>query len=379
MPAMIERLIIGAMSGTSADAVDAVLTRLIGSGPAMHATPLASVSVPLSPPLREAIVGLRKTGGGTLRAFAAIGRDMAEAYADAVRELLYAAQRSSDEIDAIAAHGQTLFHDPPLTIQQFDPAYLAERTGIDVISDFRRADLAAGGQGAPLVPFADYLLFRSEDESRVVLNLGGIANVTILPAGCGIDQVTGFDTGPANCLSDAILGGVDDGGRRALAGMPSAGALETFCGSPYVRRSGPKSTDGPAMLKLFSDAVGDQSLSIDDRLATAAAIVTECVLRQTPPGARLLLAGGGAKNEAIVRRLRAARAVSSTDALGIPTQDREAVAFAVLGAAFLDRFPANLPAVTGAARRVVLGALWPATTSGARPVLGEGAAGSKPL
>ena len=260
--------------------------------------------------------------------------------------------------------GQTLFHDPPLTIQQFDPAVLANRTGIDVISDFRRADLAAGGQGAPLVPFADFLMFRSDIESRVVLNLGGIANVTILPAACGIDDVTGFDTGPANCLSDAILNGVDVNGERALAGRPRMEAVEAFCASDFVQKKGAKSTDGPAMLTLFDRCIEGSALSIEDQLATAAGIVAECVLRQTPADCTILLAGGGAKNAAIVQRLSAQRTVRLTDEFGVPTQDREAVAFAVLGAAFLDRIGANLPAVTGASRRVCLGALWPATRSG---------------
>lgn len=349
------------MSGTSADGVDAVLVSISGTGLAMRATPIASVSRPFDEALRGAIVGVRRAGAGGLRAFAAIGRDVALAYAGAVDALLVQTGGAPADVVAIAAHGQTLFHDPPLTIQQFDPAVLAAATGIDVISDFRRADLAVGGQGAPLVPFADFLLFRSHAESRVVLNLGGIANVTILPAACAIEDVIGFDTGPANCLSDAILNGVDAGGAMAQSGTAAVHVVEAFCSSDYVRRAGAKSTDGPAMLELFERAIGALNLSVEDRLATAAAIVVECVLRQTPSASTILLAGGGAKNMAIVRRLRAARAVRLTDDFGVPAQDREAIAFALLGAAFLDRVPANLPAVTGGSRGVVSGALWPAT------------------
>jgi len=362
MAEMHDRLIIGAMSGTSADGVDAVLVRITGSGLRMRATPVGSASVPFSDRLRSTIFEVRKAGEASLRAFAAIGNDVANAYAEAVDALLLATARAAANITAIAAHGQTLFHDPPLTIQQFDPALLAARTGIDVIADFRRADLAVGGQGAPLVPFADFLLFRSDLESRVVLNLGGIANVTILPAGCEIDDVTGFDTGPANCLSDTILGGVDVNGFRASHGKACEAAVEAFCASDYVQRKGAKSTDGPAMLELFASAIAGHELSTDDQLATAAAIVAECVLRQTPADATLLLAGGGAKNRAIVDRLAAKRQIRFTDELGIATQEREAIAFAILGAAYLDRCPANLPKVTGARQRVVLGALWPATT-----------------
>jgi len=362
MPEMHDRLIIGAMSGTSADGVDVVLVRITGTGLGMRATPVGSASVPFCDRLRSAIFDVRKNGAGSLHAFAAIGHDVAEAYAEAVDALLLATARTRANITAIAAHGQTLFHDPPLTIQQFDPALLASRTGIDVIADFRRADLAVGGQGAPLVPFADYLLFRSETESRVVLNLGGIANVTILPANCDIDDVTGFDTGPANCLSDTILGGVDMNGFRASHGKVCEAAVETFCASEYVQRKGAKSTDGPAMLEQFACAIAGHDLSTDDQLATAAAVVAECVLRQSPADATLLLAGGGAKNRAIVDRFAARRTVRFTDELGIATQEREAIAFALLGAAYLDRCPANLPKVTGARKRVVLGALWPATT-----------------
>jgi len=363
---MSERWIIGAMSGTSADGADAAIVRLPGRTDAARVELHGFRSTAYEPALRERILQTRVDGAATLREFAALARDIADVYADLILNLLHDVNLPPERVEAIAAHGQTLFHDPPLTIQQFDPAHLAWRTGIAVVSDFRRADCAAGGQGAPLVPFADEVLFRSASEDRVVLNLGGIANVTLLPAGAGREGVTGFDVGPGNCLSDGLMRdagganlGVDLGGAAAQRGTADAAVVERFLAEDYVRRAPPKSTDGPAMVAAFRRAMGSRPMPLEDELATAAAIVAECVLRQTPGGSVLIAAGGGVHNRAIMRRLEAERKVARTDDYGIPAQAREAVAFAILGAATLDRVPANLPRVTGASRPVVLGAITP--------------------
>ena len=180
---MPERLFIGAMSGTSADGVDVVLVRIAGRGLAMQVTLLGEAGVPFPLNLQRRIRDVRSSGSATLREIAGLTHDVTQMHADAVDALLTKTHTDASVVTAVAAHGQTIFHDPPLTIQQFDPALLAARCGIDVVSDFRRADCAAGGQGAPLVPWADYILFGDAKRTRIVVNLGGIANVTVLPAG----------------------------------------------------------------------------------------------------------------------------------------------------------------------------------------------------
>lgn len=350
---MPDRLIVGMMSGTSADGVDAALVRISGSGLQMRAERIEFASQPFPEALRREILAVRSEGSATLRGLCELTRSITEQYVACARMLPLAG------VVAVAAHGQTLFHDPPLTLQVFDPALLAQSCGIDVISDFRRADCAMGGQGAPLVPFADYVLFRSDAEDRVIVNIGGISNVTLLPRACAVDDVIGFDTGPGNCLSDWILGAVDVGGARAVSGKPLEDAAATFLASEYIRRSAPKSTDGPAMIAAFKDAVGSREASTEDLLATSAEIVAQCILRQTPDRSTLIVAGGGVHNEAIMARLRASRRVVQTDSFGVPAQAREAIAFAILGAATLDRVPANIPRVTGARKKVFLGAISP--------------------
>src|SRR6516165_10321270 len=177
------RLIAGAMSGTSADGVDVALVRIDGRGLEMSARLTHHHHVAYDSNLREAIFACRNSGEVRLADLAAMGRAITLVYARAVNEALLGAKLTANDLAAVAAHGQTLFHAPPNTIQWFDPALLAAEVGCAVVSDFRRADCAAGGQGAPLVPFADYILFRHPSKNRVLLNIGGIANLTAIPAG----------------------------------------------------------------------------------------------------------------------------------------------------------------------------------------------------
>src|SRR5579863_4013519 len=202
---MPERLIAGAMSGTSADGVDVAIVGIDGRGLKMTATLIQHHHEPYVRELRERILTIRQSGLLDLVSLAALARGISFTYASAVFAALDAAGLNAGTISAIAAHGQTLFHLPPDTIQWLDPALLAAETRCSVISDFRRADCAAGGQGAPLVPFADYILFRHPIVNRAIVNIGGIANVTLLPPGAALDQITAFDTGPGNCISDFIM------------------------------------------------------------------------------------------------------------------------------------------------------------------------------
>jgi anhydro-N-acetylmuramic acid kinase len=366
--------IAGAMSGTSADGVDVAVCSIAGSGVDPTVKLLGFASLSYADELRQLIHTSRSTGSISLRDFARIGRMVALVYVDTVREACASAGIRPEQLDAVAAHGQTLFHDPPLTIQQFDPAVVAHALDCPVVSDFRRADLAAGGQGAPLVPLADYALFRSREQTRLLLNIGGIANLTFLPKSAGVESVRAFDTGPGNCLSDAVSRSagrhIDVGGKVALSGTAHLQIVNEFLSDPFFHQSPPRSTDGPAMVTLFQQLVRSiaPALSIEDQLATAARIVAtsvrQAVDRFLPASAidQVVVAGGGVFNAAIDRELCASfSGVSVVDSasLGIPVDQREAIAFAVLGAATLTQQPSNLPSVTGAAGPVVLGSVTP--------------------
>ncbi len=366
------RLIAGAMSGTSADGIDVAIVRIGGRGLGMSAKLLQHSHRPYSPRLKANVLSVRDTGTSSLAHLAQLAEDISLAYSDAFAAAASAAGIASTEIDAIAAHGQTLYHHPPLTMQWLDPSLLAARTGCAVVSDFRRADCAAGGQGAPLVPFADYILFRDPTISRVLLNIGGIANLTFLPAGGTIDGLLAFDTGPGNCISDDLMRrhasegpGVDIDGVRALAGKPASGVIRQIEADAYFRRPPPKSTDGPAMIGLFNQTIG--AGSIDDALATACKLTARTIaaaIDQFLPHrpSEVVASGGGVHNAALMRFLAEelkGTPLRTIESLGVAPEAKEAVAFALLGAATLDGEPSNVPAATGASRRVVLGSITP--------------------
>lgn len=375
------RLIAGAMSGTSADGVDVALVEVRSRGLEMTARLVCHQHRAYHPELRKMIFSIRENGASDLRALAQCGREVTLAYAAAVRDALQGAGVTAREVAAVAAHGQTLFHEPPHTIQWFDPALLAAETDCVVVSDFRRADCAAGGQGAPLVPFADYILFRHPTINRVLLNIGGIANVTWLPAGCSLDQVRASDTGPGNCISDYLVRtgdpdgpGIDLDGQRALSGKVNGRLLEQALRTPFFSKPWPKSTDGPHMIRAWLDARArvHDPLSLDDELATACALTTVAISDsiqtlgsvgssgRTILAGQLIVSGGGDRNRAIMRGLQhASRQIMTIDELGLPSEAKEAIAFALLGAATLDGVPSNVPSCTGARRSVVLGSITP--------------------
>ena len=384
------RLMIGAMSGTSADGVDIALVRVRGRGTDMSAELVAHHARPYDPHLRRLIFSLRQGGPVALGDVALATRQISLTYAAAVNEALLAAGLGAADVEAVAAHGQTLYHAPPDTVQVFDPSLVAGETGCRVVSDFRRADCAAGGQGAPLVPFADYVLFRHPEKNRVLLNIGGIANLTFLPAGASADRVMAFDTGPGNCISDFVMRqrepagpGFDTDGRLALMGTPFRPLVDdVFREEEYFRLRPPKSTDVPAMSAAYARARErvvrrHGPLSLEDELATAVAITTTAIHRAVDDAEgmlrvpcrwdvidELIVSGGGTHNRAIMQSLRpfprgGQGPVLTADRFGIPSEAKEAVAFALLGAATLDGVPSNVPSATGAGRPVVLGSITP--------------------
>jgi anhydro-N-acetylmuramic acid kinase len=376
---MSSRILIGAMSGTSADGIDIAIVSITGQALDMQPRLLLHHHRPYDADLRREIFAFRNDDvhDDILRRLAQLGRDITLATAAAVNDAIAQAKLKPDQIDAVAAHGQTLFHEPPSTIQWLDPALLAHETRCPVISDFRRADLAAGGQGAPLVPFADFILFRHPTRRRIILNIGGIANLTYLPAGTTLEQVTAFDTGPGNCLSDWIcrtIGPVemtfDVDGAGAARGRVSHEVVDRFLEDGYVAIVGPKSTDGPAMIAAFERALAASRHPPDelhDLLATAAYLtartIHEAIRSVTDRVDELIASGGGTHNKSIMNWLASRldpTPIRIADDVGVFGPAKEALAFALLAAATLDGVPSNIPSVTGASRSVILGSITPA-------------------
>lgn len=362
-------LAIGIMSGTSADGIDAALIEVDGVGRVSDT--IAHAAVPFPDGIRAAVLAL---GAGEPTSAATVARlhaKLGELYAAAAMALMPTARRPV----VIGVHGQTIAHLPAerATLQIGDAARVAVLTGVPTVDDFRSADIAAGGEGAPLTPFADHILFAGTDP-RVVVNIGGIANVTLLPDGDAA-HVSGFDSGPGNMVIDAIARAsglrYDADGAGARRGRVVGRALDEALAHPFFARPAPKSTGreefGAAFASRLADGVRGQGGSLDDALATAteltARTVAAAVRSATPAGTEwreLLVAGGGAANGALMDRLVQAFAptrVRRVDELGIPCAAREAIAFAVLAVYRLRGLANTLPRVTGATRAVCAGAL----------------------
>jgi len=355
------------MSGTSLDGADAALVDFSGPTPQT----LGFASVPFSDALRDDVLALSARGRDSIELEGLVASQLAELYAQAVLIVLENAHVPRAQVTAIGCHGQTVRHRPDLgfTVQVNDPARLAELTGIDVIADFRRRDMAAGGQGAPLVPAFHDAVFRSRESSRAVVNIGGISNITWLPVG---GRTIGFDCGPGNVLLDGWarrhLGArYDEDGRWASAGRTDASLLERLLAEPYLAAAPPKSTGR----ELFRLEWLEERLPADYRTADVQSTLTDFTahsivraLRDFCPGTReVFLAGGGARNPALVERIRAlcqGCRVELTDALGVPTAHVESMAFAWLALKCSRREAIDLSAVTGAVAPRILGAIYPA-------------------
>ena len=383
-------IVAGVMSGTSADGVDVAICRIVPGKDAPLVEVLGHRAFAYDKKLRAAVLAAMDAQHTSTAELARLSWRLGEVYAECVTK---AAEDLQLKPQIIACHGQTVYHQStaapylgkPLrsTWQLGEAAVIAERLRVPVVSDFRPADIAAGGQGAPLVPMLDFCMFRHAKKNRLLLNLGGIANVTVLPAGCGVGDVMAFDTGPANMVIDACMQQVfseafDRGGAMAARGTPIASVVMKMMQAKFFSSLPPKSCGREEFGAAFTASLLAECKQADargqDAIATATALTVESVLDanrrfcwphlgQRAPLARateLLVAGGGAKNRTLMRGLREGFAelgvsMATTADAGLAIDAKEAAAFALLGWLTWHGLPGNVPSATGAKRAVVLG------------------------
>jgi anhydro-N-acetylmuramic acid kinase len=385
LPPAAPRLLAGLMAGTSLDGVDAALVRVTGPATAPRVSLLEFISAPYPTVVRHRV--LRVAAGQSVAAgeISQLNFLLGEIFADAALEVCRKADIAPTQLAGIGSHGQTIFHQGQATfeagrriastLQIAEPAVIAERTGAPVVADFRTADMAAGGQGAPLVPLVDYLLLRDTKLGTVALNIGGIANITVIPAGAQPDDVYGFDTGPGNMILDGLVRTFTHGrrhydseGRMAARGKVLDNPLAQMLRYPFFRKQPPKSAGreqfGEEFVQKF--LLGRlRGARPEDILRTATELTAWTIadaLRRFVLGragfGRMVVSGGGAQNILLMKRIGEMLPdikVMRSDKFGLPVDAKEAIAFAILADRTLHRLPGNLPAVTGANRAVVLG------------------------
>jgi anhydro-N-acetylmuramic acid kinase len=368
-------LAVGLMSGTSADGIDAAVVEIRpGDRPRLRL--LAFESTSYNEEIRRKLFECFEDRA-TVRQVCLLNAAVGEAFADAALRALSGAGIAPDRLDFAASHGQTVWHEPepepPLsvraTFQIGEAARLAERLQVHVVRDFRQQDLALNGQGAPLVPYADFVLFAAGDEARAVQNLGGMGNVTYLPRGGDLEAVVAFDTGPANALIDAAVRldtegaeSYDQDGQLAASAAPDERLLQELLAHPYFDRPPPRSTGR----ELFGEAMVRGLWERGHRGAPLISTLTEFTVRSVAdsyrrwlgPVSAVILGGGGVRNAELVRRLEHALApaqVRRHEDFGIDSDAKEALAFALLGYETLSGRPSNVPSATGARRPAILG------------------------
>ncbi|MEO8051294.1 MAG: anhydro-N-acetylmuramic acid kinase [Acidobacteriota bacterium] len=364
-------IVAGVMSGTSLDGIDVAIVDIRGK----HIRPLAFSSTPYPKAVREALLGVSNAMTHTAT-IARLNFLLGELYSEAIKKT---SRRHKPAL--IGMHGQTIFHEgSPIdylgrrvacTLQIGEAAVVAERTGVHTISNFRERDVATGGQGAPLVPYVDYLLFRHARHGRVALNIGGIANITVIRPASKPEDVIAFDTGPGNMVIDALVAHLSEGRQRydrnggiARRGGVHDKLLEAMLSDPYLKRKPPKSTGRERFGQQFVTGLLATGIPIPDLIATATEFTAQSIAGAIPKGIReIIVSGGGVHNRQIMRRLGELLpeidAASSAE-FGIDPDAKEAIAFAVLAYEFVRGRPSNLPSATGARRAVVLGKSSPA-------------------
>ena len=353
--------IAGIMSGTSLDGIDVAIVDIRGRS----VETVAFRSTPYSNRIRQAILAISNTST-TTAAIARLHFELGEEYAHA------AIRTGLDGVELIGCHGQTIYHESGVaTLQIGEASVIAERTGIPVVSDFRPADIAAGGKGAPLVPFVDYLLFRHPRRHRVALNIGGIANITSIPAGAAADQVIAFDTGPGNMAIDALVGEhtagrqrYDRNGSLAARGKVNQVALDALLVDPYYAQKPPKTAGREQYGKEFVARLLASGVPVLDLITTATVLTSATVAvgirRFAAETGDLIVSGGGAHNPEIMAHLAAFLprfSIATSADYGIDIDAKEAIAFAILAHETWRRRTSNLPSATGARHPALLGKL----------------------
>ncbi len=394
-------LILGLMSGTSADGIDVALVRVgspasrsatsktrdsAGGAPNARAHLENFASLPFPTAVRNAVLRIAEGAPAPAGELSQLNFRLGQLFAQAALEACRKFRVNPRRITLIGSHGQTVFHQgapSPFagakvasTLQIGEPAVIAALTGITTVGDFRPADMAVGGQGAPLVPFVDYLLYRHSEYGRIALNIGGIANLTVIPPGARPRDVFAFDTGPGNMVIDALVRHFtrsrrqyDDGARMAISGRAAPALLDGLLAAEYFRRPPPKTAGREQFGLAYVQQIlkwGRSHRAQPADLVRAATLLTPLSIAAAihrwvlprAPVSQLILAGGGVRNPLIVAQLRAALTgieIISSDSLGVPADAKEAFAFALLAHETLHRRPSNLPGATGAARPAILG------------------------
>jgi anhydro-N-acetylmuramic acid kinase len=376
------KLIIGLMSGTSVDGIDAVLLRVRGNGVETTYKQLAFITQPYPRGVRQLIIRNSLAGSSSVEEITRLNFLLGELFSDAAARVVESAGFSLSNVNLIGSHGQTIQHLPNIwrfagkriraTLQIGDPSVIAKRTGVPTVGDFRVGDVALGGQGAPLVPYLDFLLFRSSAKARGLLNIGGIANITVLPRNCKLEDIQAFDTGPGNMVVDAVVKRLyhkpyDRNGKLAMRGRTSAPLLQRLGEHPFVMKKPPKSTGREEFGEGFVKEVIRlrSSLTNQDLLATIAELTGYCVyenyvkfIEKKVKLDELIVSGGGAQNRAIMAGLQKyfrPMPVKTVEEYGVSSDAKEAVCFALLANETISGNPGNVPAVTGAKQRTLLG------------------------
>ncbi len=374
-----EKLVVGLMSGTSRDGIDAALVKIPGSGKDTRIELMKFICVQYSEDIKAALDGLTRVC--SLDGISGLNFLIGEAFSEAALRVIEEAGIEQNRVDLIGSHGQTVYHNPPSrhcgtpsTLQLGEIDVIAERTGITTVGDFRTRDMAAGGEGAPLVPYADYLLFMKPGRVRIAQNIGGIANATVITE--HMDDVTAFDTGPGNMLMDRVISiathgekGFDEGGRYASRGRANERLLEELLSDPYFHQAPPKSTGEELFgieraLELYA-LVTKGIISLDDLLATLLELTVKSISISYEnfifphwQVSEIIFSGGGCRNPVLMDRIKREFEkikCSTTDDYGIPAEAKEAVAFAILASELVSGNPSNLTRVTGASHRVPMG------------------------
>lgn len=383
---MKENIAIGLMSGTSTDGVDVALVRISGKGLKTKIQLIEFETYPYSKEIKEMVLTASSPEKGTVDLLCHLNFKLGNIFAGAVLDILKKANIEKSNISFIGSHGQTISHLPeghpnfsdklPSTLQIGEPSVIAERTGIKTVADFRTRDIAAGGMGAPLAPFAHFLLFHNKEESRIVHNIGGISNLTFLPKNGMIDEVIAFDTGPGNMLIDGLVSRLTQGklqfdkdGEWAARGKINNDLLSFMMSHPFVKKTPPKTTGregfGEIFLHKILSKAEEQDTPADDLVATVTAYTAESIVFNykkhiftidTP--SEIIFCGGGVHNKRLMNIIKSKLSgisISTTEKHGISSDALEAITFAILANETIHGNYSNLPSVTGAKRKVILG------------------------